>query len=51
MNKKILLLTATVTPPQDAAQLQRVDPALWGAALVLGAVLFRGLLMIVARRD
>jgi drug/metabolite transporter (DMT)-like permease len=25
--------------------------ALWGAALVLGAVLFRGLLMIVARRD
>lgn len=28
MNAKILLLTATVTPPQDAAQLQRVDPAL-----------------------
>ena len=28
MNKKILLLTATITPPQDAAQLQRVDPSL-----------------------
>ena len=28
MNKNILLLTATVTPPQDAAQLQRVDPVL-----------------------
>lgn len=28
MNKIILLLTATITPPQDAAQLQRVDPAL-----------------------
>jgi hypothetical protein len=26
MNKNILLLTATVTPPHDAAQLTRVDP-------------------------